>query len=101
MEQTIPLPNLANLIGRGNVHYQSETLTGLEFLPIEYQGGFAVWDFDLTYSAKDNHYFVGGYIDNAFNKTALSFSFPVPVSGMMSATLRPPRVFGLRVGVNF
>ena len=101
VQQSILLPNAASLIGRGGVHYQSETLTGLEFLPVEYQPAYSIWNFDLMYAAKSDKYYVDGFIDNAFNKTALSFSFPVPLSGMMSGTLQPPRTFGVRVGVHF
>ena len=100
-QQTIPLPNGANLVGGGRVHYQSETLTALDFLPVEEQSGYSRWDFDLTYHAHADKYFVGAYIDNAFNNVALSYSFVTPFSNFASATLYPPRTFGLRAGVHF
>ncbi len=101
IQQTIPVSDDAKLVGDARVHYQSTTLTALEFLPVEEQPGYAMWDFDLTYSAHNDRYYVGAYIDNAFDKTALSFSFATPFSGFMTATLQHPRIFGVRAGVHF
>jgi iron complex outermembrane recepter protein len=97
-QQTLPLANGAKLVGDANVHYQSTTLTALEFLPVETQGGYAMWNFDLTYSTAGDRLFVGGYVDNAFNKTALAFSFLTPFSQFSTATLQHPRTFGARFG---
>jgi iron complex outermembrane receptor protein len=94
------MPNNANLVGGARVHYQSQTLTALEFLPVEQQPGYSLWDFDLTYTTQ-SHLYVGAYINNAFDKTALSFSFGTPFSSFMTGTLQPPRLFGVRAGVHF
>jgi iron complex outermembrane receptor protein len=88
-------------VGNARVHYQSTTLTALEFLPVEEQSGYAMTDFDLTYSTQNDRFFFGAYVNNAFDKTALSFSFPTPLSGFMTATLQHPRTFGVRTGVHF
>jgi len=101
VQQIIPLPSGANLVGNARVHYQSTTLTALEFLPVEEQSGYAMTDFDLTYSTQNDRFFFGAYVNNAFDKTALSFSFPTPLSGFMTATLQHPRTFGVRTGVHF
>jgi iron complex outermembrane receptor protein len=101
VQQTIPLPNDSSLIGNARVHYQSETLTALDFLPVEEQPGYSIWNFDVTYYTRDERYYVGAYIDNAFDKTALAFSFVTPFSSFLTSTLQPPRVFGIRVGAHF
>jgi len=100
-EQTMPMPDNASLVGGARVHYQSRTLTALEFLPVEEQPGYSLWDFDLTYATAQNRFYVGTYVNNAFNKTALSFSFGTPFSAFMTGTLQAPRVFGIRTGVHF
>jgi iron complex outermembrane recepter protein len=100
IQQIVPLPGDGTLVGNGRVHYQSTTLTALEFLSVEQQPGYAMWDFDLTYNSAKDRFFVGAYVDNAFNKTALSFSFGTPFSQFMTATLQPPRVYGVRIGVH-
>ena len=101
LQQIIPLPRDAALTGNARFHYQSTTLTALEFLPVEEQPGYSMWDFDVTYTTARDRYFVGGFVNNAFNKTALSFSFATPFSAFMTATLQPPRVYGVRAGVHF
>jgi iron complex outermembrane receptor protein len=101
VQQTLPLSNGARLVGNVNVHYQSETLTALEFLPIEQQPGYALWNVDLTYSTAGDRFYIGAYLDNAFDKTALAFSFITPFSSMATATLQHPRTYGARIGVHY
>lgn len=101
LQQSVPLPSDARLVGNARVHYQTTTLTALEFLPVEEQPGYAMWDFDLTYHSPTDRYYVGAYVDNAFDKTAIGFSFLTPFSNMMTATLQPPRTYGIRGGVHF
>lgn len=101
VQQTIPLPGDAKLVGNARGHYQSKTLTAFEFLPVEEQPGYTMWDFDLTYYTKDDKVFVGAYVNNAFDKTALSFTFITPQSNMATATLQHPRTTGVRAGFKF
>ena len=101
LQQTLPLPNGADLVGGAHVHFQSTTLTALDFLPVEYQHSYALWNFDLTYHEAKDRYFVGPYIENAFNKTAIDFSFAVPFSGFATGLLQNPRTYGIRGGVHF
>ena len=82
-------------------HYQSQTLTGLEFTPIEYQNSYWQADFQATFFARDDRFTVGIYINNAFDKTVVGNSFPAPFSFFNTGTLRPPRTFGARAGVKF
>jgi iron complex outermembrane recepter protein len=100
-QQTIPLPGGGGLVGLARVHYQSETLTALDFLPVSYQPGYSLWDFDLTYHTAKDRYFVGAYVNNAFDKTATNFSFAVPFSGFTAGLLQNPRTYGLRAGLHF
>ena len=99
-QQTLPLPS-GDLVGGAHVHFQSTTLTALDFLPVEYQHSYSLWNFDLTYHAASDRYWVGTYVDNAFNKTAIDFSFAVPFSGFATGLLQNPRTYGVRVGVHF
>ncbi len=71
------------------------------FLPVEELPGYSLWDFDLIYSTAQNHFYVGAYVNNAFNKTVLSFSFGTPFSAFMTGTLQAPREFGIRTGMHF
>lgn len=101
VQETVPMPRSASLVGNARVHYQSRTLTALDFLPVEEQPGYAKWDFDLTYHTREDRFYVGAYLDNAFDKTALAFSFVTPFSSFLTSTLQPPRTFGMRAGAHF
>jgi iron complex outermembrane receptor protein len=101
VQQRVPLSNGASLIAEADARYQSESLTALDFLPEEIQGGYAVADFAVTYEAATKGYSVTGFVNNAFNKTAVDYSDPVPFSFILTQALRPPRLYGIRAGVHF
>jgi iron complex outermembrane recepter protein len=101
IQQTLPLPNGASLIAEADARYQSATLTALDFLPEEIQGGYATADFSVTYQAVKKRYFVTGFVNNAFNRTIVDYSDAVPFAFILSQALRPPRLFGVRAGVHF
>ena len=49
--QTIPLANNGKIVANARAHYQSETLTGLEFSAPEYQSSYWLADAELSYVA--------------------------------------------------
>ena len=101
VQETVPMPGSTSLVGNARFHYQTRTLTALDFLPVEEQPGYGKWDFDLTYYTREERFYVGAYLDNAFNKTALAFSFVTPFSSFLTSTLQPPRTYGVRIGTHF
>ncbi|HEX7693308.1 MAG TPA: TonB-dependent receptor [Sphingomonas sp.] len=100
-QQTINLAGGAKIVGGARAHYQSETLTGLEFLPIEYQGAYWQLDAQVNFVARDSRFTIGAFVNNALNKTVMGNSFPVPFTFYTSASLRPPRTYGVRAGFKF
>ena len=100
-QQTINLPGGAKIVGGARAHYQSETLTGLEFTPIEYQGAYWQLDAQVNFVARDNRFTLGAFVNNALNKTVMGNSFPVPFTFYTAASLRPPRTYGVRAGFKF
>jgi iron complex outermembrane receptor protein len=101
IQQTFPLGNGGNVVAVARMHYQGETLTGLEFLEEEIQDSYATLDASLTYGAPDDRYFVTAYVNNAFDETVIGNSFPTPFSFFVTGSLRPPRTYGLRAGYHF
>ena len=63
--------------------------------------GYAMADFSVTYEAMKRRYFVTGFVNNAFNRTVVDYSDAVPFAFILSQALRPPRLYGVRVGVHF
>ena len=100
-QQTLPLSNGGTLVGIVRSHFQTDSLTGLEFTSVEVQHGYWTADASLTYSAPADRYFVTGFVNNAFDRTIVGETFPPPFSLFTVATLRPPRTYGLRVGFRF
>lgn len=99
-QQTVPIGN-AKIVGNLRAHYQTKTLTGLEFLPIEEQASYWQVDAQLAYVAPNNRFTITAYVNNAFDKTVIANTFPVPFTFYTSGSLRPPRTYGLRAGFKF
>jgi len=78
-------------------HYQSETLTGLEFTSAEYQDAYWQVNSQVNYALPGSRWRVGAYVLNAFDKTVVANTFPVPLSNFTAASLRPPRTYGVRL----
>ena len=100
-QQTIPLANGGKFVLNGRAHYQSDTLTGLEFLPAEMQPSYWMLDAAVTYAAPDDRFFVTGFVNNATNTTVIANTFPPPLATFVVGSLRPPRTYGVRAGVRF
>lgn len=100
-QQTMPLGNGGKLVGNIRTHFQTDTLTGLEFTSAEVQHAYWTADASLTYNAPADRYFVTGFVNNAFDRTVIGETFPPPFSLFTIASLRPPRTYGLRVGFHF
>ncbi|MBK8286536.1 MAG: TonB-dependent receptor [Ahniella sp.] len=86
------------------VHYQTKTLVGLEFLPVEEAQSYWQADASITYNSPSKKYSARAYAQNLFDETVKSFSTPLALSvpgSLYLTALRPPRTYGLRLGVSF
>ncbi len=102
LQQTVPLGN-SSLVGDIRTHYQSATLTGQDFAPIEIQNPYWMSDATLGFHAPHDRWIVTGYVNNLSNATVIQGTFPNPLAGfpLTAATLRPPRTYGARFTVKF
>ena len=100
LQQRIPLSS-GEFVVDARAHYQSQTLIGLDFVPVEYQPGYWLADAALTYYAPGRRFHIGGFVNNMFDETVKSQAFPTPGTSIYATTLRPPRTFGIRAGINF
>jgi iron complex outermembrane receptor protein len=98
--QTIPLPAGNSLAASVNAHHQTQTLTGLEFTPAEYQLGYWQVDGELALRLRRG-LTIAGYVQNATNTTVIANTFAVPLSVFTAASLRPPRTYGARATLRF
>ncbi len=93
---TVPLRSGRSIIGRASARYQSETITGLDFLPAENQRAYWLLDASATFE-RANRFSIGVFGRNLTDRTVVSNSFVVPFSTFAVGALRPPRTFGIRV----
>ncbi len=100
-EQTFTLPNNARLMADARLYYQSEMLTGLDFTPLEYQDEYFTLGASLTYATHDDRYYVTAYGTNLTDETVVANTFQPPFGQFVVGTLRPPRLYGLRLGMRF
>jgi iron complex outermembrane recepter protein len=100
-EQSLRLPNGAGFVAGLRLHYQSETLTGMDFTPLEYQDGYVWLDASLTYSTRDDRFSVTAFGTNLTDETVVANTFQPPFSSFVVGLLRPPRVYGLRLVARF
>jgi iron complex outermembrane receptor protein len=98
-EQRVPV-SFGEFVINARAHYQSETLVGLEFTPFEEQKAYWLADAQVTYYPPGRKYFVGAFVNNIFDET-LKQQTSAPVGNLYPITLRPPRLYGVRAGVNF
>jgi iron complex outermembrane receptor protein len=100
-EQSFRLANDARVVAGFRLHYQSETLTGMDFTPLEYQEGYAWLDASVTYSTRDDRYSLTAFGTNLTDETVVANSFQPPFGSFVVGLLRPPRMYGLRLGARF
>jgi iron complex outermembrane receptor protein len=103
LEQTFPLSSGARIIFQVGTHYQSETLTGLEFLDSEKQDAYWMSNAALMFNSPEDRWSVAAYVDNIEDETVLASSFPEPLAGqsLVTGTLRPPLTYGVRLTAKF
>lgn len=103
IQQTVPLGNLGELVLMARTHFQTETVTGLEFLPDQVQDDYWTSDAQITFNAPGERWSVTGFINNIEDEEILNASFPHPLAGraLVSGSLRAPRTYGIRLGVRW
>lgn len=103
VSQTFPFASGASIVLDARTHYQSETLTSVEFVPEQYQDGYWSSDVLITFNPPEQRWFIAAFVNNLEDKTILGSTFQVPftLAGDVVGILRPPRTFGVRAGVHF
>ena len=101
-QETIPVGQ-GSIVATLNTHFQTSTLTGLEFDDIETQHPYWITNATLGYSAAKDRWGVTGYVYNLADRTAVGGTFPHALAGieLTAATLQPPRTYGIRLHAKF
>ena len=102
-EQQIPV-SFGEFVLEARAHYQSKTLTGLEFVSIEEQQSYWLVDASLTYYTPDRNISISAFANNIFDETVISYTSPLVLTipgSSYASSLRPPRTYGVRAGIKF
>lgn len=91
------------LVGTVDAHYQTETLTGLDFLPVEEQKSYWIMDAYLALESPNGRWSLTGYVRNLSNTDVITASFLQPLTGtaLPNASVAAPRTYGAILGVRF
>lgn len=110
---TFDLGERGNLRASFDAQFASKSYLSIDFLESGQQKAYAVGNFDLTYTSSSGKVSVSAYVRNIWNEEVKtqayrsSFVSGSPVNplasadGVILATVRPPRMYGGRVRVNF
>jgi len=100
VEQTIPLDGGDKIILDLRTFFETKRYTFPSYLPFTVANGGTRTTFNLTYT--HDQFSVTGYIDNIENRAARQIA-SIAAGAIRSpyATLRPPRTYGVRVGMKF
>jgi iron complex outermembrane receptor protein len=101
VEHTFTLAGDARLVADARLHYQSETLTGLDFTPLEYQDDYITLNASITYAPRDDRFYVTAFGNNLTDEAVVANTFQPPFGAFVVGTLRPPRLYGVRIGARF
>jgi iron complex outermembrane receptor protein len=103
LQQTFELRNGGSVVADARTHYQSQTLTGLEFLAVEEQKAYWMSSASLAYRAPHGRWSLTTYINNIENRSVIDSTSANPIAGsaIVAAAIRPPRTYGVRVAVKF
>ena len=108
VQQTVPLPGGSSFVVNLRTHYQSDTQTTVEDVPISLQRAYWVSDASITYKPRSKAFSLTAFIDNITDETILATSFANPFSGAIPGSpplyfgqLQAPRTYGMRLRVTY
>lgn len=101
VQQTVDMSNGGQIVGGVRSHFQTRTLTGLEFTEVQVQGAYWQADAQVGYTFPNKRITVTAYANNIFDKTVFTSAFPAPFGLFNSALLRPPQTYGVRLAAKF
>jgi len=101
VEHDFALGGGSALTVNARAHYQSETLTGLDFTPLEYQDEYWSMDASATYTPPSEAYSLTLFARNLTDETVVANTFQPPFGSFVVGSLRPPRVIGIRTVARF
>ncbi len=103
-EQTFPLANGGDLVVGVNTRHELARQTNLNYLPFSRVDAYWRTNATLTYNSPGDRFSIGAYVNNIENAAvpeAIGTGLSFPTIPLLTATLKPPRTYGVRVSAHF
>jgi iron complex outermembrane recepter protein len=101
IQQTIPLSSGAKIILDAHTNYQSESITGQEYLALQQQDSYWLTDLQASFTDADERYEVAAFVNNVTDEAVAGNINLHPRANLFVGALRPPRTYGMRVSAKF
>ena len=99
-QQRVPL-SFGTLVFDARARFQTGVLTGLEFLPVEYQDSYWLADAAVTFYSVGRRFHVGAYVNNMFDEAVQSQIFPTPRDQLLQRDHSSPAHLWTSRGLQF
>jgi iron complex outermembrane receptor protein len=116
-DHKVPVATGGSITLGADAHYESavfmQQVASTLLVPGSLRGSFTKWNFNVGYEAADNKWSLTAFLDNATNEAVVGVGSSGQVANgtffksasnptdARSATLDPPRTYGLRINANF
>ena len=102
IDQTIPLGNSGSIVLHADTRWEDSREVSSGYYLFSRVGSSSRSNASVTYRAPESRWSVTAYVRNIENDAVIDFVTPaLNQSGLISATLRAPRTYGIRLGANF
>lgn len=104
VEQTFRLASGARVVASVFSRYEGSRELDISYIPETHGGSSTRTDAVLTYEPEGRHWSVSAFVNNLEDDVVISNATPNPsysANGVVAATLRAPRTFGLRFSGKF
>jgi iron complex outermembrane receptor protein len=104
LEQTFELARGGRIVAQVFTRYEGAREFDIAYIPETRAGGAMRTDLVVGYEAASGRWGVSAFVNNIENNAVLSNATPNPsysANGVVAATLRPPRTYGVRLSSRF
>lgn len=98
---TLPVGLPGDLVFGVSWRFQGKTFMNLSNNAVEVQPAYNVGDLRLTYTAPDDRWNIGAFVNNVTNTYYSSVNFSFGGSDVLTIQWARPRLAGVRAGINF
>ncbi len=100
-EHIFAVTSTLDLTAGARTSIESSRYSTVSFQEDQKQGGFMMSDLYLTLAPSSKAWSITGYVNNVEDEVVISQAVNRPILDFSYASLRPPRTYGVRVGLTF